>query len=136
MFEYLDEEYSARVVNLNYPLEEVLATILAELDPSTTLGCLKMLGELITNSEALTTKIVCAMPQLKLLQSLRFVLESYDSHTKKYTLWLLGNICVNSVADAVAVVQSGIISDVCLACSSDTAKTVRVEALYLLASLV
>ena len=52
------------------------------------------------------------------------------------TLWLLGNICINSLADAVAVVQSGIISHVCLACTSDTVKGVRQEALYLLASLV
>ena len=136
VFSFLDEENSAKVANLDFPLEEVLTTILAEMDPLTTTGCLKMLGEIITNSEAMTTKIVSTKPQLKLLQSLQLVLINYDSQTKGTALWLLGNICVNSLGDAEAVVQSGIISHVCLACSSETVKGVRQEALYVLASLV
>ena len=62
VFEHLDDEQIEKITKLNYPLEEVLCTILAELDKNTSLGCLKLLGEIVTSSESLTTKIVCRMP--------------------------------------------------------------------------
>ena len=58
------------MIELNFPLEEFLVSVLAEFDQNTTLGCLKMVGELITNSEKLTTKIVTELPHLHLLRSL------------------------------------------------------------------
>ena len=58
MFSYLDDEHSDRVAKLDFPLMEALATILSELDPNTTMGCIKMLGEIVTSSEHLTTQIV------------------------------------------------------------------------------
>ena len=62
VFNYLSDEQSLSLVGLNFPLEEFLASILAELDQNTTLGCLKMIGEMVTNCEKVTTKIVSGMP--------------------------------------------------------------------------
>ena len=92
------------MTELDFPLEEFLVTVLAEFDQNTTLGCLKMVGELITNSEKLTTKIVSELPQLNLLRSLSLILINYDSQTKKQVLWLVSNICVNSREDALTVI--------------------------------
>ena len=85
-------------------MEEALAIILNEFDTSTITGCIKILGELISNSETITTKIVSQMPNLKLMKSLQLVLVHCDSQVKKLTLWLLSNVCINSVNDALAVI--------------------------------
>ena len=64
------------------------------------------------------------------------MLIAYDCPTRIKVLLLLGNICINSLADAVAVIESGLMTHVCLSCTSNKVKGVREEALYLLASLV
>ena len=58
VFSHLDDEQLDKATKLNFPLEEVLSTVLAEFDQNTSIGCLKILGEIVTNSEQLTTKIV------------------------------------------------------------------------------
>ena len=79
VFNYLSDEQSLSLIGLNFPLEECLVSILAEFDQNTTLGCLKMIGELVTNCEKVTTKIVSEMPHLNLMRSLSLILINHDS---------------------------------------------------------
>lgn len=68
--------------------------------------CIRVLGELIVNSEELCNYIVrdSTNEDLQLLPSLQRALVDSDVDAKKSALWLLGNIAVNSMEDLTCLI--------------------------------
>ena len=127
----------------SYPfiLGEVIATILKDLDchSQSALIAVKAIGHFLFSSEPLCTHLISSLDKsakLAVLASLqRILVETLDVKAKTAVLWAICNIVLNSLGDLNAVLKSGIIANLSLACR-DKDRSVRAEAINTIANLI
>lgn len=77
---------------------------------------IKVLGDLFENEALCTHIVVTKRHDLKLLINLQTVIALGTSEMKTQAIWLLSNIVLNSLPDLKTVLETGILSNVAMAC--------------------
>ena len=135
----MDQGDKKCLTKLNYSIDELACQLLMEhmhtTDKGIAVSCLSIIGLLCEASEEVCTKLVCNVPQLRLLESLQHLMANFGNDTRAKTLWLISNIAVNSEADAMQIVKSGILGNVSIACLDNDSK-VKDEALWAMSSII
>ena len=100
-----------------------------------------MVGTLIYESEELCSHLISGQQksaELQVLASLqRILVESrgFNHRTTESVMWTLSNISLNSIADLDAILKSGILANVSIACN-DPIRSTRTEAINTICNVV
>ena len=80
-------------------------------------NCIKILGDLFYANDKLCTHIVTIKnEELGLVKTLQALMCKKEDKLRNASLWILSNIILNSKADREVVIESGILTNIALAC--------------------
>lgn len=145
-FDHASEEQLQCFMQSPYTLAEAMVRLLQETQGNSdyTAKLLKVVGQLMYESDTLCSHLVSATGHGSVASELRVMLElerifveSIGTNHKvaETILWILSNVAINSVADLDAVLNSGILTNVVASCShSET--SMRKEAIITLSDFV
>ena len=135
-FDLLTEEETRQFARAPFKLGQAIALIFRS-------GCneydgeaLRILGDLIVQSDDFCTMVVSQRAaEFQLMAKLQLTIAEKPRNEVVAAIWVISNIVLNSAEDREEVIKSGILANIAMACRSDK-KEVKKEAIWCFGNLI